>query len=83
MTDTLEKEDRYVVLKWSDMKAAGVDASDTLIQALTKVEDYREVTGKNPLEAVVIESDWPEYDLVWEMLEKRVSNIPPFNIQED
>lgn len=73
MSNEFQKEDRYLVLKWSDMKAAGVTGNDTLEDAIAKVGNYREVNGKIPLETVVVESDWPEYETVWKMIENRES----------
>lgn len=32
-------------------------------------------TGK-PVDCVVVESDWPEYEIVWQMIEARVSGKP-------
>lgn len=75
----MEREQRYLVFKISDIEAAY--KHDLLSQgelfALThiaeKVDKLREfIRGKEKLCAVVIEKDWPEYEKVWEMLEKRI-----------
>lgn len=62
MTD-FRREEKYIVLK---------------IANLSKRE-YQEVKETYPLavtEAVVVESDWPEYEKVWEMIEERVYEEP-------
>ncbi|URC22311.1 hypothetical protein CHUUTOTORO_02260 [Serratia phage vB_SmaM-ChuuTotoro] len=39
------------------------------------VTEHRLENGKTPLEAVVVESDWPEYDKVWKMIEERGGGV--------
>ena len=41
---------------------------------MDKVDDIRYEQGKPRLKCVCVESDWPEYEPVWKMLEERVTN---------
>lgn len=63
----------YEVLKVSDIsKALNASEQRQLIELISKVTSYRQVEGKEPLECIVVESDWPEYNQVWNMIEDRV-----------
>ncbi len=68
MTAEFKREDRYIVLK---------------LKRLPKEEaDYLRDCHKNAMvESVVVESDWPEYQLVWAMIEHRMAGkpVPNFN----
>lgn len=67
------REERYLVLKYSDLKEClSEDENETLHSLVLKNDSYRRKNGKPILEAVVIEKDWPEYETVWKMLETRV-----------
>lgn len=85
----MKRENRYIVFKKSDV-AAGVKSGrithndqfqlNALIDLLATV---RADQGKDPLSAVVVESDWPEYEHVWELIRLRVENaeIPAETVQ--
>lgn len=60
---TFEREDRYIVIKKSDLRFA----ESRLLQSL--IEQCKIKTRQG----LVIESDWPEYELAWKMIEDRVS----------
>lgn len=68
------RELRYIVLKYSDMKTAGItlDELSVLKSIMDKVDLNRDQNNKIPLECAVIESDWPEYEPVWKMIEDRM-----------
>ena len=74
----MEKEDRYIVIKRSDLKAAlaqkllGSDDAWVLDDILHAIRKVRRQRNKGELKAVVVESDWPIYEEVWEMLEESV-----------
>lgn len=75
----MKRENRYIVIKRKDL-AANVPL-DTL-------EEFEEVFSKvSPLlparECVVVESDWPEYEHVWELIRLRVEKaaIPAETVQ--
>jgi hypothetical protein len=76
----MQREDRYIVIKKSDIESA-IQSND-----LTKQEAWnlkiiarfvghsRERRGQKPLQCVVVESDWPEYEPVWNMIAARVDD---------
>ena len=71
------REYRYVVFKRSDMLSALPDERRKEIWDLAGFVDMHRVTeGKRSLECVVVESDWPEYESVWGMIEDRVNKTP-------
>ncbi|MBK3459144.1 hypothetical protein [Pseudomonas haemolytica] len=63
-----DREERYIVLK---LKRLPKD----------EVEYLRDCHPKAMVECVVVENDWPEYHLVWAMLEHRMAGkpVPNFN----
>lgn len=68
------REDRYCVLKWSDVdEHLSTADKDNLERMLQKVLLGRGKKGKPPLKTVVVEEDWLEYNLVWKMIENRVN----------
>lgn len=70
------REYRYIVLKRKDVKAALTEDERGLLNSLCgKISDYRIGEGKAPLECVVVESDWPEYETTWESIELRVDSL--------
>lgn len=70
---TAEKEIRYLVLKLSDIKAAlSTNEIRTLSMLCDKVSIQRHKT-KPPLECVVVEKDWPEYEGVWQSILDRIN----------
>jgi hypothetical protein len=75
----MEREERYYIIKKSDLKAA-LDAKrltqtdfQDLQETLARLRTQRFVDDKQPLKAVVVEADWPEYERVWKMIEARVN----------
>jgi hypothetical protein len=68
-----KKEQRYVVVKVSDIDAAGCTQAerDGFSVLCDKVGMYRISAGKGPLECVVVESDWPEYEPTWAAIQRR------------
>lgn len=67
-----KRENRYTVLKHTDIHEA-LDAyeCEVLIELEEKVALHRENVGKRPLVCVSVESDWPEYNIVWDLLKIR------------
>jgi hypothetical protein len=73
----MKREHRYTVLKYKDVKKYLNDTDyNSLVLLLAKVADGRVTDGKPELSCVVVESDWPEYEPVWKMIEARVNGIP-------
>jgi len=74
------REYRYIVLKRKEVKAALTADERGLLNSLCgKINDYWVAEGKSPIECVVVESDWPEYEATWESIERRVDALaaPP------
>lgn len=70
-----EKEERYYVFKISDIENnAPKHVSDNFKRLAGEYYFLRESLGKNPLECVVVESDWPMYNKVWKWIEKWVAS---------
>ena len=64
---------KYLVLKTQDIiNSLSPTECNTLSNLVNKVRGYREISGKHPMECVVVECDWPEYEVVWQMIADRV-----------
>jgi len=62
-----KRERRYLVAKVRDVETAlSGDEKRQLSALMDKVENHREQQGKSPLECVVVESDWPNYQETWD-----------------
>lgn len=68
------RENRYTTIKNSDLMCLTLLEFQVLDTILNKISQHRVDSGKKPLSCVVVESDWPEYEEVWEMIEERVKN---------
>lgn len=67
------REARYIVLKGKDVESGLTETEKSILISLCqKVERHREEVGKQPLKTVIVESDWSEYEKVWEMIEERI-----------
>ncbi len=76
MTTPFKREPRYFVFKISDMRRhLSRDKFELVCSIVEKLNAGRAVEGKVPLAAVVVESDWPEYEPVWAMIEARMTGI--------
>lgn len=72
---TFTREDRYLVLKRSDIEAGLYEGEALFLDRLARlVESSRINHGKPPLKCVVVESDWPEYEPTWEAIQKRMES---------
>lgn len=77
----MNREDRYLVLKVTDIETAAFlqlitpEIIDALDIAANAVKAVRQLRGKDELSCVVVESDWPEYEPVWGMIEARVDGV--------
>ena len=69
-----QREERYVVLKIKDLHEY---LPQPLIDHLKSISDEvragRQMAGKQPLECVVVESDWPEYEPTWSAISARMT----------
>ena len=78
MSNNFTREARYVVLKSADvMKCLTVSELIELRRIQARVEEHRAELGKPPLDCVVVESDWPEYERTWQAIEARVTGAQP------
>lgn len=70
----MQREKRYTVLKDKDIERY-LDATqkDNLAAILEQINDGRAMDLKPPLQCVVVEDDWPEYENVWVMIAERVN----------
>lgn len=63
-----KREERYMVVKLSKLsKEIGSDGM-TREEVIYRLANF----GKALVECVVVESDWPEYEEVWKMIENRI-----------
>lgn len=66
-----KREERYIVAKLRDVDEALTSGEKQLLQSLMqKVDVHRVNQGKRPLECVVVESDWPNYQSTWDSIEQ-------------
>ena len=79
MTKTeFQREERYVVFKLSDVEDYFYPSEISQLFRLSSTQQVmRERNGKPPLECVVVESDWPEYEPTWKAIEARVTSAQP------
>ena len=72
MTKTeFQREERYVVFKVSDL--GNSLKGDEIRKLAREYAEQRRLKGKEPLECVVVEKDWPEYEPTWKAIEARVT----------
>jgi len=69
----MKREQRYIVMKVADITSA-LDEKDKVQLGIiaARVDAHRENRGALPLECVVVERDWPEYEPTWKAIEARV-----------
>ncbi|SEP58841.1 hypothetical protein SAMN03159444_00142 [Pseudomonas sp. NFACC02] len=71
MSQEFQREDRYIVIKRKDLLKVPVNYRRHLVDPMFSLLNHLPRR-----EFVVVESDWPEYQLVWAMIEARVSGEP-------
>tara|TARA_R110002049_G_scaffold239404_1_gene412567 strand:+ start:2777 stop:3226 length:450 start_codon:yes stop_codon:yes gene_type:complete len=76
-----KREDRYVVFKQADIDKSQdpIGVRHGLDYIAGELSVAREAQGKPPLKCAVVEHDWPEYEAVWDMIERRVNQAPPLD----
>ena len=76
MTKTeFQREERYVVFKVSDL--GNSLKGDEIRRLAREYAEQPRLKSKEPLECVVVEKDWPEYEPTWEAIEARVTGAQP------
>jgi len=74
MSTEFEREKRYLVFKLSDVEEHFTPGERQQLARLAEVQRVgRSEAGKPPLECVVVEADWPEYEPTWKAIEARVT----------
>lgn len=69
----MDRENRYLVIKYKDSVEALTETERKhLADIAQKIAWHRLNNDKLPLEAVVVESDWPEYEPTWRAIAARV-----------
>ncbi|UAN48032.1 DUF550 domain-containing protein [Serratia sp. JSRIV001] len=72
----MQRENRYIVIKEADAKNILGPLNYKLLHTIAdSIERGRSIKGKAPLECVVVESDWPEYEPLWKAIEARVDGV--------
>jgi hypothetical protein len=72
MGNNFTREARYIVIKASDAQQFSFSDKIKLMDVEAASQAIRKARGKQPMECVVIESDWPEYEPAWQMIEQRM-----------
>lgn len=70
----MQRENRYMVLKLSDIEKLPVAMQQTLCEVDSEINFKRQQANRGLLNAVVVEADWPEYEPTWQAIEKRVDS---------
>ncbi|MRR49409.1 MAG: hypothetical protein EG825_00615 [Rhodocyclaceae bacterium] len=69
-----KREQRYMILKVSDMMKFAKGDLGSLDRINHQISAGRSGERRPPfIDAVVVEKDWPEFNLVWSMIEARVT----------
>ena len=69
----MEREQRYYVAKKKDVEKYLTEEHQLQFDLLlTKIRISRLNDGKADVQTVCVDSDWPEYETVWKMIEARV-----------
>ena len=78
MSAEFKREERYIVFKLSGVEEHFTPGEKQQLARLAEVQrvDWEE-TGKPPLECVVVESDWLEYEPTWRAIEARITGAQP------
>ena len=71
MNNEFTREERYIVFKLSDL--GNSLKGDEIRKLAREYAEHRKQLGKKPLDCVVVESDWPEYEPTWKAIEARVT----------
>lgn len=70
---SFQRENRYIVLKAKDISHLS-EANMQALQAIcASINVIRADRGKQDIECVVVEHDWPEFEQVWALIEARMT----------
>ena len=78
MSTEFKREERYIVFKLSDVEEHFTPGEKQQLARLAEIQRVgRSEAGKPPLECVVVEADWPEYEPTWKAIEARMTGAQP------
>lgn len=80
---TFQREDRYIVIKHTDMEKLPHLVRRNFSGRCRNFYEQMLIAGAPARRFLVIESDWPEYEPVWQMIERRMSGQPPVTAAEE
>lgn len=69
-----KREERYMVIKYKDALYLSETDNAHLSRIGKRIEKIRAERGKQPFKAVVVESDWPEYEPTFKAIEARITS---------
>jgi len=75
MSKEFVREERYIVFKMSDL--GNSLKGDEIRRLAREYAEQRRLKGKSPLECVVVEKGWFEYEPTWKAIEARVTGAQP------
>lgn len=77
MSSQFKRENRFLVLKWEDIRKHLDDKQIRSIELYAQfIEVGRLEDGKPLHQYVLVADDWPEYETVWKMIEDRCNGVP-------
>jgi hypothetical protein len=68
-------QERYIVLKKSDVEGLDPKARAQLERLCNAVNFVRELRKKEPVKAIVVEHDWPEYEPTKQSILRRANGV--------
>jgi hypothetical protein len=77
------REDRYIVIKYSDMEKLPRDVRRNFSGRCRSFYEQMLIAGAPARSFLVVESDWPEYEPAWQMIERRMTGQPPVTAAEE
>jgi hypothetical protein len=80
--EPFQREDRYIVIKRSDIERLSPGDRRVATRQLRDLHEELFKAGAPARSFVVVEDDWPEYHLAWAMIEHRMAGkpVPDFNL---
>ena len=81
--EPFQREDRYIVIKRSDMDKLPADVRRNFSGRCRKFYEQMLIAGAPARSFLVVESDWPEYEPAWKMIERRMTGQPAVTAAEE
>lgn len=80
---SFHREDRYNVIKYTDLDKLSHAERRAVSGFLRRIHESVLREGAPARSFLVIESDWPEYEPVWQMIERRMTGQPEVSAAEE